>query len=158
MENGTDSWGAAPATEAPADGDNWGSGGGDEAATDNDTEDPAAPAFPAVKMEKDEFLKKARDAGWTETTAFNYEEFQRTGGNNTDYHGASRVYEWNEEYGEVGPESPELEHMLFGGEFVMRRGEHNEHLDLSVTLEAREQYAPICNASTKLTQNSLLIS
>jgi ATP-dependent RNA helicase DDX3X len=32
------------------------------------------------------------------------------------------IYEFNEEYGEVGPAVPALEKQLFGGEFVMRTG------------------------------------
>lgn len=31
-------------------------------------------------------------------------------------------YEWSDEYGEVGPEHPELEKQLFGDEFLVRTG------------------------------------
>lgn len=82
-----------------------------------------------------EHEKRVKDAGWIETTAFNYEDFQRTDGDDADWHGAAQVYEWSDEYGDVGPEVPELEKMLFGGEFQMRRGEHLENLELHVEVE-----------------------
>ena len=145
-----DAWGATPAadtstsdawgTAAPvANGDDWGAGG--DATEDTGAADEAAEA--KKNMSKDEFLKKAREAGWTEATAFDYEEFQRTSGDQTDYHGAAKVYEWKEEFGDVGPEVPELEKVLFGGEFQMRRGEHVEHLDLEVDLQGPVRVAPI---------------
>ncbi|KAI7337247.1 hypothetical protein KC315_g2419 [Hortaea werneckii] len=52
---------------------------------------------------------------WTETTAFDYVEFQRQGGNNTDWYGTAQVYEWKDEYGDVGPAIPRLDVALFGG-------------------------------------------
>ena len=69
-----ESWGAAQS----AGGDAWSSA--PTAATEDTT--PAAPTAEdeAKKAEKAEQIKKARDAGWTETTAFNYGEFMRTGG------------------------------------------------------------------------------
>jgi hypothetical protein len=81
-----DSW-AAPATT-----DAWGSGGGDAAARGDSWGSAPAPTAdagaepvgivedPEAKAKKEEFLKKARDAGWTEATAFDYTEFLRTGG------------------------------------------------------------------------------
>lgn len=73
---------------------------------------------------KDEaMVKAARDAGWTEPTAYNYND----GENNvhTDEplwaHKKGR-YEWKEEYGNVGPEVPELEKELFHDELINRQG------------------------------------
>ena len=34
----------------------------------------------------------------------------------------SAIYEWNDDFGDVGPEYPDLEKQLFGGEFRMRTG------------------------------------
>ena len=51
----------------------------------------------AKAAEKAEQLQKARDAGWTEKTAFDYDQFMRVGGDNADWHASSRVYEWSGE-------------------------------------------------------------
>ena len=89
---------------------------------------------------KGEDLAKAREAGWTERTAFDY------GGNDSgsgDWAGAAKVYEWSDSYGEVGPEVPELEKILFGGEFVMRRGDSINNLELEVHIEGPTKIAPV---------------
>lgn len=149
-----DAWGTASAantaegdafgTAAPADnaaGDAWGSGAetGDTANTDI----TQGKKYEKIDLSKEEFLSKARDAGWTEKTAFNYDEYMRTGGEDRDWHGAAKVYEWKDEFGDVGPEVPELEKILFGGEFQMRKGAHTEHLDLEVNIEGPVKIAPV---------------
>ncbi|KAI7567401.1 DEAD/DEAH box RNA helicase [Hortaea werneckii] len=121
-------------TDQSTNGNDWGTASGneavetqaDEAQADADTTANPSVKFEALTLDKDEFVERARAAGWTETTAYDYVGFQRTGASNTDWHGAARVYEWKDEYGDVAPPIPELEVMLFGGEFQMRRGEHME--------------------------------
>lgn len=113
-------------------------------------EEPAAETKP--QLTKDEFNEKARAAGWTEATAFNYDEFQRLGGNDADWHGAAKSYEWKDEYGDVGPEVPELEKILFGGEFQMRKGEHYHNLaSIEVGLQGPVQIAPVRRVSQQHT-------
>lgn len=131
----TDSWGNS-ATEPEM------NGGGDA----NMTEANGA-TTDHKNMDKTEYEKKARDAGWTETTAFDYGEFQRTGGNDADWRGAAKKYEWNDEYGDVGPEIKELEDILFGGEFQVRKGDHAQNLDLDVKIEGPEKIAPVFKVS-----------
>ncbi|KAI7282570.1 DEAD/DEAH box RNA helicase [Hortaea werneckii] len=114
--NGND-WGTASGNEA-------GEAQADDAQANTDTAANPSLKFETPKWDKEEFLKKALDGGWAETTAYNYVEFQRTGGSSDDWFGAAAVYEWKDEYGDVAPAIPELEVMLFGGEFQMRRGEH----------------------------------
>ena len=46
---------------------------------------------------------------WVEKTAYEYEE---AGDRNWD--GNARVYEWDGEEGDIGPEHPQLENILFG--------------------------------------------
>ena len=150
----TDTWGNGPAADAaPA----WGSGdanaNGGEHTDVNGGGDGASSE--AKKLSKEEYSKKARDAGWTEATAFNYDEFQRTGGNDADWYGAAKVYEWSDEFGDVAPAVPELEKILFGGEFQMRRGEHTEHLELTVNIESPEKVSPIRNVSFRSDLRSL---
>lgn len=65
----------------------------------------AAPAaIPAERGANDE---------WTDhgQSKYDYDDFTVRGG---EYDGNARVYHWDGEEGDVGPEFPELEHELFG--------------------------------------------
>ena len=104
-------------------------------------------ATAGANMSKEDYNAKARAAGWTETTAFDYDQFQRMGGNDATWHATAGVYEWNDEYGDVGPEVPELERVLFGGEFQMTKGNHMEALDLEVTVEGPDKLSYIRKVS-----------
>jgi len=114
-----------------------------------------------VAMEKSEYVQKARDAGWTETTAFDYDQFTRSGGNDTEWHGAARVYEWLDDFGDVAPEVPELERILFGGDFQMRKGDHYGTIGtIPVTVEGPAPIEPVLKVPEPdfLQDDSLLIS
>ncbi|EME87037.1 uncharacterized protein MYCFIDRAFT_116498, partial [Pseudocercospora fijiensis CIRAD86] len=88
----------------------------------------------------------ARSAGWTETVAFDYDAFQRSGGNDGNWLGQGAVYEWSGEYGDVAPQVPELEAILFGSEFKLREGTHRTNIDdIEVTVEGPTKIAPIKN-------------
>ena len=51
-------------------------------------------------------------------------------------------------YGDVAPEVPELEKILFGGEFMMRRGEHLHNLtSIDVEIQGPVKVAPIRSVS-----------
>ena len=78
-EQGTDGndWGTAPDSEA------------DKAKPDADTAVNPSLRFEALTLGKDEFRKRACAASWTETTAFNYAEFQCR--NNADWYGAAAL-------------------------------------------------------------------
>jgi hypothetical protein len=148
MSANDDAWGTeAAATNGNPDGDTWGAANTDAA--------EVTETAPAVEMTKEERLQKAKDRGWTEATAFDYDEFQRTGGHDADYHGAAKVYEWSGDYGDVGPQVPELENILFGGEFQMRKGEHVEVLEVEVTLEGPSKVQPVAKVSYPLHTISL---
>lgn len=72
-------------------------GSADPAPTTNEAPDDAPP-------------KRTQPAEpWVETTAYEYEE---RGERHWD--GSARVYEWDGDEGDIGPEHPELENMLFG--------------------------------------------
>ncbi|CAK1359666.1 ATP-dependent RNA helicase DED1 [Cercospora beticola] len=89
-------------------------------------------------------LAKAREAGWSETTAFNYDEFTKQGGHSGEWQGMTGVYEWNDEYGDVAPELPELERMLYGTETRVVEGKHRDTLDdIEVVLEGATKVKPI---------------
>lgn len=56
--------------------------------------------------------RAAQQAGWGEPDAYNYENYVGDVGGTFD--GSARVYEWDGEEGDIGPEFPELELELFG--------------------------------------------
>ena len=130
--------------------------GNENEVTNGETEPPQA----EPKLTKEEYLQKARDKGWNETTAFDYDEFQRTGGNDGEWLGAAKVYEWKDEYGDVGPEVPELERILFGGEFQMRKGDSMSNLtEIEVALEGPEKLSSFKKASQmNVDQAALLLT
>ncbi|GKT62333.1 DEAD/DEAH box helicase [Colletotrichum tofieldiae] len=52
---------------------------------------------------------------WTQPLPYNYEELAQQGHvETTDWEGNGAIYEWNDDYGDVGPKFPELELALFG--------------------------------------------
>lgn len=53
-----------------------------------------------------------QNSGWAERRAYDYDNLGRPGGE--DWDGNARIYEWDGEEGDIGPEHPELERMLFG--------------------------------------------
>ncbi len=57
---------------------------------------------------------------WGEATPYDYEGLNSR--DNTTWDGNARVYEWDGEMGDVGPEYPELEIVLFG-----QPGEREHH-------------------------------
>ncbi|KAK5163367.1 uncharacterized protein LTR77_010740 [Saxophila tyrrhenica] len=136
---GDDAWTTAAAPDNNGATDNFDTTNGDEGSGGGETE--AKPKADVLSTE--EYTKKARDAGWAKAVAFDYAEFQRTGGEDRGkYMGEAQIYPFKEEFGEVGPEVPELEAVLFGGEFQMRKGEHTEVLNIDVTVEGPEKILP----------------
>lgn len=78
--------------------------------------------------------EQLREAGWSEPQAFDYANADAKPSDAAPLapaegteevpgwaHNAAK-YEWSEEYGDVGPEIPELEAQLFQSEFLNRRG------------------------------------
>lgn len=77
--------------------------------------------------------KNPQAAGWVEKVNYDYELYNKSAKELKDESAASGVtvgdwasnaakYEWNEEYGDVGPKFKELEEQLFGSEFRMKKG------------------------------------
>lgn len=79
-------------------------------------------------------VRDARAAGWGEKSAFDYQMYNKSTKElaeeaNADGGTAGRgwasnaaIYEWNDEYGDIGPEFPELEKELFGSEHHVSYG------------------------------------
>jgi len=51
---------------------------------------------------------------WAQPEAYNYTEYDSTGEQRRDWDGNARVYEWDGEEGDIGPEYLDLEVELFG--------------------------------------------
>lgn len=84
---------------------------------------------------------RAKEAGWVDTIPVNYN--QSTNRDDTSYRAESAVYEWDDDYGDVGPEVPELEEQLYHGQFRLRQGDYMSNLDdKEVTVEGPDKLQP----------------
>ena len=76
----------------------------------------------------EESAKRARDGGWAPPTEFNYSAYnastkeERAAVGEPAWASNATKYEWNDEYGDIGPPHPELEKMLFSNENQMKKG------------------------------------
>ena len=107
--------------------DNFDVSGMEHALEDVTNKNHTRSAQPAVRTDEMEANSaKARQLGWVEPLPFNYEGLTAIRGRSIEDlslwgHGAAK-YEWNDEYGDVGPPVPALEAELFGSEFRNRQG------------------------------------
>lgn len=65
--------------------------------------------------------------GWVEKEVLDYSTMEGRSGEGA-FDGSARVYEWNEDYGDVGPRNHDLEKELFGS---VENGETGAGLDFS---------------------------
>lgn len=118
------------------------------ATTDSNTFDMTALAGGLSEAERAEHRDRARDAGWVETVPVDYNVQQSSrDDDHANYLKNSAVYEWDDEYGDVGPEVPELEQDLFGGDFRVRQGQHMDKLQFEVTVEGPDRLQPARSVS-----------
>ena len=112
-----------------------------------------------------EAAKEARDKGWVEPQEYDYSAAAAPPagvaqavdqGAPSWAHNAVK-YEWQEDFGDVGPKIPELEEQLFRSEFLNRKGlKFGDLCAIKVTAEAEEKPAPISDVSvTSPTYNYL---
>ncbi|KAL4754840.1 hypothetical protein BDW72DRAFT_200509 [Aspergillus terricola var. indicus] len=101
----------------------------------------------------------AREKGWVEPKNYDYEKYVNVipsekpaedGENSQDeqsipeWAANAAKYEWNDEYGDVGPENPHLEEQLFRGEFINRTGLKIGNLhNIEVVAESHQRPSPI---------------
>lgn len=109
-------------------------GDGEQVRADSPIE--ATPGF-EMSEETKEYLQKAKEAGWIERTAYDYAADERDRRDDNGWFGAAKIYsvEWQDDFGEVGPEIPELEQILFRSEHQQHQGEHLHALEIPVTVE-----------------------
>lgn len=104
-----ENWGSVPAA-VPADTTP------EQPNTDRDTAIPQGDGAASVKDDNDTNPMPAEPGANPEwvaqgRTQYDYENFTSQGG---EYDGNARVYNWDGEEGDIGPEFPELEAELFG--------------------------------------------
>ncbi|KAJ9660954.1 hypothetical protein H2201_006682 [Coniosporium apollinis] len=100
--------------------------------------------------EKIDAREKARLHGFVERTPYDYSVYAS---GRKDDDGADReepawlanaaIYEWNDDYGDVGPAIPQLEIELFGSDYRMQAGTKFDAFKYEVTVEAPEPVHPI---------------
>lgn len=96
--------------------------------------------------EKIDPAQKARDYGFPERVAYDYSVYSGNRKNAENgkagevpmWFGEAAVYEWNDEYGDIGPEVPELEWELFRNDYRMQPGNKIDAYQYKVTVEAPE--------------------
>lgn len=92
----------------------------------------------------------AREVGWTDTTPMDYNRMNGDG----EWYGSGGKYEWTDDFGEIAPDVPELEAILFGNEDQARAGEHMEALNVKVKVDGPFAIKPINNVSITPTPHS----
>ncbi|KAL5334818.1 P-loop containing nucleoside triphosphate hydrolase protein [Aspergillus crustosus] len=106
--------------------------------------------------QNDEASAIAREKGWVAPEGYDYEKY--TAGppgeklaeeleqeeDLPQWAATAAKYEWKDEYGDVGPESPQLEEQLFRSEYINRTGLKIVNLrNIEVIAESRERPSPI---------------
>lgn len=95
-----------------------------------------------------ENLAAIRAHGWLDTHRLDYDAFNAPTSETTpQWAGASAVYEWTGEEGDIGPPDAELEEQLFGGEHN-RAGTSLDHImNFKAIVDGPQQYKPIDSVS-----------
>ncbi|KAJ4343851.1 hypothetical protein N0V87_000134 [Didymella glomerata] len=94
-------------------------------------------------------LALAKDAGWNNPIPFNYETV--VGGEaepdeirqDAQWLSDAVVYQWDDEFGDVGEPNPELEKVLFDDEHLQRAGGAIKALSYEVAVEGPEKVLPV---------------
>lgn len=89
-----------------------------------------------ASLKNAEAAQRSRDAGWVEPVKYDYDTYNADGKEARDtldpdaelptWAANATKYEWKDEYGDVGPVSPELEAVLFGRETRVTEGKYRE--------------------------------
>jgi ATP-dependent RNA helicase DDX3X len=96
-----------------------------------------------------ENVAKAREAGWNDPVPFNYETV--VGGqaevddtrDGAEWLSDAAIYQWDDDFGDVGDKNPELEKMLFEGPDRMRAGHQIKALSFRIDIVGPERISPV---------------
>lgn len=125
----------------------------------SDTDAPEAGTDAAAIARKEllaQDLARAKDAGWNDRMPFMYETV--VGGTPAEdetredaaWLSEAVVYEWDDEYGDVGEPNPELEKALYEGDQILRAGAHIKALSFNVDTEGPTKVHPVRNVSARV--------
>lgn len=102
------------------------------------------------QQELHEILEQLKEKGWNNPIPFNYETVASGGADVADerdddvsWLGNAAVYEWDDDFGEVGPPNERLEEELFRGTDIMRAGNRILALTFNVTIIGPVQVQPV---------------
>jgi ATP-dependent RNA helicase DDX3X len=114
---------------------------------------PDTVANPAAdrKEQQAQDLARAKEAGWTNPIPFQYDTV--VGGTPAvDEHrdtapwlSDAAIYQWDDEFGDVGEPNPELEKELFQDEYLQRAGNAIQALSFDVTVQGATKINPVRN-------------
>jgi len=105
---------------------------------------------------KEEAIAKAREHKWVEPQKYDYSIYNKQAADtNTDtaqsrqheWASSAGKYEWNDEYGDVGPRVPELEKQLFNNELRMKHGDNFNAFQFQVLVEGPVKPDPVMRVS-----------
>ena len=111
--------------------------------------DPAA----ARKEQQAQDLAKAKAAGWADPVPFEYgnttgeDSAEDETRENVPWLSDAAIYQWDDDFGDVGDPNPELEKMLFSNEYQQRAGNAINALSFEVSVEGPEKLMPVRNVS-----------
>ncbi|PKY07867.1 DEAD/DEAH box RNA helicase [Aspergillus campestris IBT 28561] len=118
-------------------------------------DDPLKDITDGSLNKKTEASNVAREKGWVAPESYDYakytydplkkpEEQQNLDDQAPTWAANAAKYEWNDEYGDVGPANAQLEEMLFRSEFINRAGFKLGNLqNIEVVAESRERPNPV---------------
>jgi ATP-dependent RNA helicase DDX3X len=122
----------------------------------SDSGNPSADVDHAALARKEQAAKdqaRAKDAGWTNPVPFNYttvdggqpnpDESRDTAG----WLSQAVIYQWDDDFGDVGEPNPEVEEALFCSDNMQREGNAVKALLFDVTVEGPEKVFPVRNVS-----------
>lgn len=105
---------------------------------------------------KEEAIAKAREHKWVEPQKYDYSIYNKQGtdaGTDTvqslryEWASSAGKYEWNDEYGDVGPRVPELEKELFNDDLRMKHGDNFSAFEFQVLVEGPVKPDPVMRVS-----------
>jgi ATP-dependent RNA helicase DDX3X len=108
----------------------------------------------ARKKLQAEDLARAKEAGWNNPIPFKYDTV--VGGEaapdetreTAPWLSDAAVYQWDDEFGDVGERNPDLERMLFEDSDLQRIGKKIDALSFNVDVEGPEKIQPVRSVSS----------
>lgn len=109
---------------------------------------------PAVDRKEQQALDlaRAKDAGWNSLAPDQHDSVdggpvQDEDRDNIPWLSEAAIYQWDDDFGEVGEPNPELEKMLFHDEYLLRAGGAIQALSFDVTVQGPNRINPVRNVS-----------